>query len=77
MATINKDELHAFILQVARESYSIKDWEKIAVNHYGDEAMETARRELVRHCLGYTNETEKKEPLDRRLLRIAADLGST
>jgi hypothetical protein len=36
MATINKDELHAFILQVARESYSIitetKRWRPLGVS---------------------------------------------
>ncbi|MCX6899913.1 MAG: hypothetical protein NT105_14585 [Verrucomicrobia bacterium] len=72
---ITKDELAQFILQVSDGTYSPEDWQKIAVNHYKDEKMEDARREMVRYVLGYPPPSgEEQLSLKERLLKIASRL---
>jgi hypothetical protein len=72
---ITKDDLTKFILQVAEGLYSRDDWQKIAVNHYEDEKMEDARREMVRYVLGYpAPDGEEQLPIKEHLMKIAAKL---
>jgi hypothetical protein len=72
---ITKDDLKQFILQVSEGSYSWEDWQRIAVNHYSDEKMEDARREMVHYVLDYPPPLgEAHLSLKEHLLKIATKL---
>ena len=68
---ITKTDLAQFIRNVANGTHSQQDWERIAVNHYCDEAMEAARRELVKICLGYAGNLNQNTRSSR--IRSLAD----
>ncbi len=71
---ITRNELAAFIRKVADAKHTQGEWDSIAVNHYHDEPMETARCEVVKQCLGYGSNEDKRFSLRERLLRIASEL---
>jgi hypothetical protein len=70
---ITRTELAEFIRKVAEGTHSRQEWERIAVNHYHDEAMENARRELVRICLGYAGDLDEAAKI-KRILSLADEL---
>jgi hypothetical protein len=70
---ITRTELAEFIRKVADGTHSQQDWERIAVNHYHDEAMEDARRELVWICLGYAKDLDETARF-KRILSLADEL---
>jgi len=72
---VTKEELARFILQVSEGTYAAEDWSRIAVAHYRDEKMETARVKLVRYALGYPAPPEESHlSLKALLVAVAAEL---
>ena len=74
--TTRKD-LAQFIVAVSRGDYSKEDWQRIAVTHYTDEAMEEARRKLVRYILGYPAPIDQAhKSVCNLLIEVAKELES-
>jgi len=54
------EEFLEFAESVIAESVTTQMWEKYAVNHYADEALEKARREMVETIISFDPKGEGK-----------------
>ena len=46
-----KEQFFLFVQDLVKNGWDKKAWEKYAVNHYQDAALEEIRKELVRVCI--------------------------
>jgi hypothetical protein len=70
---ITRSILATFIKYAATRRVTPSEWQRFAVQHYGDERMEEARRECVRILLRVTRGEVPKADVER-LYSLAAAL---